>query len=204
MASSALLLLVGLLYALLFGGLSLMRREGLSARFAVETVIITVAFAALVALTSLQINLILFLVLLYVATMRVRLLVDLGNLLAQRESHSLAASVYRLALRLWPDDASRLIVQINQGVLSLQSGNLDEAIAIFKRVLSEAKGGYLGLKHECGCRYNLGVAYQRKELHAQAAAEFNAVLDIWPTSEYARRAEAALQRRRRKSTTADK
>jgi tetratricopeptide (TPR) repeat protein len=202
-ASSALLLLVGLLYVLLFGGLSLARREGLSTRFAVEAVAITVALVALAALTGFQINLILFLALLYVATMRVRLLVDLGNLLAQRGDRDLAARVYRLALRLWPDDAGRLIVQINQGVLNLQRGNLDEAIATFNRVLSEAKGGYLGLKHECGCRYNLGVAYERKGLHAQATAEFNAVLNIWPASEYAHRAEAALQRRRRKSTVTD-
>jgi outer membrane protein assembly factor BamD (BamD/ComL family) len=44
------------------------------------------------------------------------------------------------------------------------------------------------------------VAYRRKGLDAQATAEFNAVLDTWPVSEYARRAKAALEQGRHKST----
>jgi len=191
------LLIVGLLYIVVFGGLSLLRREGLSFRFAVEAAILIAIITGLALLTLWQMNPILFLVLLYLVTMRVRLLVDIGNLLARRGNHRAAAATYRLARRLWPDDAGRLIVAINQGVLSSQTGRLDDAIATLKQVLAEAAGGYLGVKHECGCHYNLAVAYERKGLDAQAAIEFNAVLDTWPDSEYARRAEAALARRRK-------
>jgi outer membrane protein assembly factor BamD (BamD/ComL family) len=49
------------------------------------------------------------------------------------------------------------------------------------------------------------VAYRRKKMDAQATLEFNAVLDTWPVSEYARRAQAALDRGRHKDkpTTTD-
>jgi tetratricopeptide (TPR) repeat protein len=194
-------LLVGLSYVLLFGGLSLLRREGLSVQFAVEAVIFTLVVAGLSALTGAAVSPILFLLLLYLLTMRVRLLVDLGNLLARRGNFAPAASVYRLAARLWPDDAARLLVQINQGVLDLQTGRLDEAVAAFKAVLAEAKGGYLGVKHECASHYNLAVAYQRQGQDAQAVLEFNAVLETWPASEYARYAAIALERRQKGMTS---
>lgn len=201
MPSSVMLPIIGLLYIVVFGGLSLLRREGLSFRFAVEAVILTVMVTLLALLNLWQMNPILFLILLYLVTMRVRLLVDIGNLLARRGSHRAAATIYRLARRLWPDDAGRLIVTINQGVLSLQTGHPDDAITTFKQVLAEAAGGYLSAKHESGCHYNLAVAYQRSGLDAQAALEFNAVLDTWPDTEYARRAEAALARRRKGVTS---
>ena len=82
------------------------------------------------------------------------------------------ARFYHLAERLWPDDASRLIVRMNQGVLALQRGQQDEAIATFRLVLAEAPGGYLGAKHESACHYNLAVAYQKKGLDAHATLEF--------------------------------
>ncbi|PKO23103.1 MAG: hypothetical protein CVU38_05905 [Chloroflexi bacterium HGW-Chloroflexi-1] len=201
MTPTVVLLIVGLLYIVVFGGLSLLRREDLSFRFAVEAGILTLVVTLLALATPWQIHPVLFLIVLYLVTLRVRLLVDIGNLLARRGNHRAAAATYRLARRLWPDDAGRLIVQINQGVLGLQAGRLDEAIAALKGVLAAAKGGYLGIRHECGCHYNLAVAYQRKGLDAPAALEFNAVLDTWPASEYAQRAEAALARREKTITS---
>ncbi len=195
MSPSLLLLLTGLLYVLFFGALSLLRREGLSARFAVEAVAITLLAAGLSYTGGFDPHPVMFLVVLYLLTLRVRLLVDLGNAMARRGNRDAAARVYRLALRLWPDEASRLSVEVNQGVLSLQNGLLDEAIAIFERVLG-ARNGFLGVKNECGCHYNLGVAYSRKGLAGQAVREFNAVLDTWPASEYARHARLALERRK--------
>jgi hypothetical protein len=59
-----------------------------------------------------------FLLVVYLLTMRVRLIVDVGNLSAQRGSFSQADRLYALALRLWPDSAGRLVVQVNQGVSS--------------------------------------------------------------------------------------
>lgn len=203
MTPPLILLLLGLLYILLFGGLALLRREGLPTRLAIEGVVFTVAIAGLAALTGFPISPILFLALLYLLTTRVRLLVDLGNLLARRGNHTAAESAYRWALRLWPDETGRLAVRLNQGVLDIHRGRLDEAVAAFRQVLAQAGSGYLGVKQECGCHYNLGVAYQKQGLDAQAALEFNAVLETWPASEYSRYASIALERRRRKIVTSE-
>jgi tetratricopeptide (TPR) repeat protein len=197
MAQPLLLLLVGFCYVLVFGGLSWLRREGFSLRFAVEGVVITLIVAGLAAFTPFQMNPVILILLLYVLTMRVRLLVDLGNYLARRGQRARAYSVYELAWRLWPDAAGCLILEINRGVLSLQEGELDQAIAMLQGVLAQAGSGFLGAKHECATHYNLAVAYERKGLDAQAAVEFSAALDTWPASEYGRRAAAALERRRK-------
>ncbi len=66
---------------------------------------------------------------------------------------------------------------------------------MFEGVLQECGKGHLGLKYEAACHYNLGVTYRRKQSEARATAEFNKVLEVWPVSEYARRAQAALQKR---------
>jgi len=198
MSLPMLLLLEGLLFIVCFGGLSLLRREGLSIQFAVEALVITAIATGLTALAWFAVTPVLLLVIIYLVTMRVRLLVDLGTLLAQRGQFAQADRLYALALRLWPDHSSRLIVQVNQGVARLQQNALDEAIAIFKDVLQKAGQGYLGVKYESAAHYNLGVAYRRKKMEAQAIAEFNAVLDTWPASVYARRAAMALEQGRHK------
>ena len=192
MSMPTLLLMVGLLYTLLIGLLAFLRREGLSAQFAIESIVITVIFSVLAAWTSIVIHPVLFLVILYLVTMRVRLLVDLGNSFARRSNFASAEKIYAFISRLWPDSAGRLIVEINQGTLSLQKGHTDEAIRVFKDILEKADQDHLGLKYEAAAHYNLGRAYRRKDLEAQAIAEFNAVLDTWPASEYARRASSIL------------
>ena len=206
MSLPLLLLLEGLLYVVFFGALSLFRREGLSIPFAIEATVITAAAAGLTAFTPLTVNPIVMLVIVYLVTMRVRLLVDVGTLLAQRGQFAQAERFLAFALRLWPDPSGRLIVQVNQGVARLQQNALDEAIAILKAVLEQGRQGYLGVKYESAAHYNLGVAYRRKRMDAQATAEFNAVLDIWPASVYARSAALALQQERHKDkpSTQDK
>jgi TolA-binding protein len=81
----------------------------------------------------------------------------------------------------------------------LQQGSLDEAIAQFQHVLEKSDKSYLGVKYEAAAHYNLGVAFLRKRMDAQATVEFNAVLDTWPASEFARRAASALEQNRRKN-----
>ena len=198
MSLPLLLLLEGLLYVVFFGALSLFRREGLSVPFAIEATVITAAAAGLTAFTPLTVNPIVMLVIVYLVTMRVRLLVDLGTLFAQRGQFEQAGRIFQLALRLRPDHPGRLIVEVNQGAACLQRNALDEAITILKGVLEKANLGYLGVKYESAAHYNLGVAYRRKNMEAQAVTEFNAVLDTWPASVYARRAEIALAQRRHK------
>jgi len=192
------LLLEGLLFIVVFGALSLFRREGLSVQFAIEATVITLVAVALAAFTPFAPNPILLLIIIYLVTMRVRLLVDLGTFLAQRGQFAQADRIYSLALHLWPDHAGRLIVQVNQGTTCLQRNALDQAISIFKSILEKAGQGYLGVKYESAAHYNLGVAYRRKNMEAQALTEFNAVLDTWPASVYARRAEIALAQKRHK------
>jgi tetratricopeptide (TPR) repeat protein len=196
---SIILLLVGFSYIILFGAVSLLRREGLSRRFAFEALIITLLVSGLTTLTGIQPHPVLFLILLYLLTMRVRLLVDLGNIFARRGQFEFADKLYNLAASLWPDATNSLILRVNQGTSLLQQKKLDEAIAIFNEVLEQAAQGYLGVKYEAAAHYNLGVAYLRKNMDARASIAFNAVIDTWPASEYARRAEVALEKHRRKN-----
>lgn len=199
MSNVVMLLLVGCAYVVLVGGLSLLRREGLSLRLAVESALIILLAMGLVAVTGLVIHPVLFLLFLYVVTMRVRILVDLGSALARNKRFALAEGFFNLASRLQPDPTGKLIIRVNTGTLLLQQGNLDEAIGVFKSVLEHSTRDYLGVKYEAAAHYNLGVAYLRKKLEAQATVEFNAVLEAWPASEFARRAASALEQHRRKN-----
>ena len=70
-----LLLLEGFSFIVLFGVVSLLKREGLSRRFAIEGGIFTLVVSGLTALTGFQTHPVLFLILIYLFTMRVRFLV---------------------------------------------------------------------------------------------------------------------------------
>lgn len=190
-----LILLIGLIYVVVFGGLSILRREGLSNRFAIEAVVVTLLFAGLAFLFPQSINPIVFLIVLYLVTMRVRLLVDLAIFFARRRRFSMADRLYTLAGNLWPDSTGKMIVAINKGVMEISRNNLDKAILIIRNVLAVKENGHLGIKHEAAAHYNLGVAYLKKEMKNQADMEFRTVLEIWPASVYARRAEAALNKK---------
>ena len=199
MSLPIILLLEGFSFVVLFGAVSLLKREGLSRRFAVEGGIFTVAVSGLTAVTGLQTHPVLFLVLIYLLTMRVRVLVDLGNVFAKRGQFELADKLYHFADKLWPDETNHLILKVNQGTSLLQQKNIEEAIAMFTEILEQAEHGYLGVKYEAATHYNLGVAYLRKNMDAKASIAFNEVIDIWPASMYARRAEIALEKHRRKN-----
>lgn len=192
--------LIGLLYILMFGGMSLLRREGLSARFAIEAVCITAIAVILVVLTPIQIHPVLFLLLLYVITLRVRLLVDLANFFARRGSYVQAERIYNLASHLWPDLTSRLIVMVNQAILRLQENKIDESIPLFTEVLDQANHSSLGVKYEAAAHFNLGVAYLRQNNNSKATIEFNSTIDTWPASPYAQRAQQALERQRHRES----
>ncbi len=197
MSAPVLILFVGVAYVVVFGGISLLRREGLSLRFAIEALLITGLVSGYCAMTGTSVHPVLFLLVLYLLTMRVRLLVDLGTWFARSGRFSTAESVFRLAARLWPDQASALIVLVNRGTALLQAGRLDEAVGMLKSVLEKSEQGYLGVKYEAAAHYNLGVAYLRGQQEANAIIEFNAVLDTWPGSKYANHAAAALEKHSR-------
>jgi tetratricopeptide (TPR) repeat protein len=193
-----LLLLIACLYVLVFGGLSYLRREGLSIQFALEVAGLTAILVGGSRLLGTPINPFLFLILLYVITMRSRLVVDLANTLARRENYNLAFRLYNLGLAWWPDDASRLIVLTNKGAAQLRSGQVEVAITTFKNILEAGKQPHLGLKYEAACHYNLGYAYELKGEDAQSVAQYNKAMDVAPGTAYGQAAEAALKRRKKK------
>lgn len=189
------ILLLGFLFTLLFGLLSWLRREPLSPRLAIESILITLIATAVVVLSGLEVNPVFFLVGLYLITMRVRLIADLGTILAAQRQFSPAGRCFDLALHLWPDQAGRQIVQLNRGVLELQTRNIDEAISTLTQVLDHKEA--LGMKNEAAAHYNLAMAYLKKSLDARAIAELRQAIDASPASEYGRRAEAYIKSRQK-------
>lgn len=193
MHPSLLILLVGLLYVLGFGALSFMRRQGLSTRFAVEGLILTGIGAAL-TYVSVPVNPVLFLVILYLVTMRVRLLVDLGNWFTSRKQHDRALALFRLALRLRPDAVSRQIVLINRGVTQLRMQEPEAACLTLEQVLADERLRP-GARYLAAGYYNLGLAYRRTGREAEAIRRFNEAIDALPNSIYAHAARQALKKR---------
>jgi tetratricopeptide (TPR) repeat protein len=198
-----LLLLIACLFILGFGGLSLLRREGLSVQFALESVGLTVLLVGLSWLLRIQFNtllFVLFFVLLYLVTMRSRYTVDLANLLVGRGLHNVAFLLYRLSLAWWPDDAARLIALTDRGAAELRTGQIETAIQTLQAVLDIKERPRLGLKYEAACRCNLGWAYEQQGETAKAVQQYNEVLELLPGSRYGKAAQAALKRVKEKQT----
>ena len=190
---SLLILLVGLLFTLAFGGLSLLRRQGLSMRFAAEGLFVTLVGAALVYL-AVPLHPLLFVVILYLVTVRVRLLVDLGNWFTARGRPERALDVYRFALRLWPDAISRQIVEINRGVAQLKLGRPEDAYRTLQEALARERAR-TGAQHIAAGYYNLGLACRRTDRDAEAIRRFNEAIEAQPYSIYARAAQRELAER---------
>lgn len=193
MHPSLLLVLVGVLYILGFGALSVVRRQGLSDRFIFEGLIITAAGAA-IAVTPIPLHPVVFLLFLYLITMRVRLLVDLANLLTSRQRCEQALSLFRLALRLWPDPVSRQIVLINRGVTQLRMQEPEAAYITLKDALASEQVRQ-GAKYLAAGYYNLGLASRRAGKEAEAIRHFNEAIDTLPSSIYAHGARQALKKK---------
>ncbi len=192
--------LIGIAYMVVFSVLSITRREGLSLRFVGESALVTAMAMLLILVAAIQIHPVIFLLLLYLITMRVRMLVDLANAFAGRSSYPQAEKLYGLASAMWPDQANALVIKVNRAIMLLHKNQLDDSIALFTDILSQVNTGYLGVKYLAAAHYNLGVAYLRKENLARAADEFKAVLDCWPDSVYAQRAQNALERQSNKNS----
>jgi tetratricopeptide (TPR) repeat protein len=191
------ILIIGLMYVILFGGLSIIRREGLSLQFAYETLGVIALIEIFALATGTNIHPVFYLILLYLVTMRVRLLVDLAIMLSNRGRQRDAINVLQFSMRLYPDRSTRFVVLVNMGIVQLRRKNPEHARAIFDQVLEESKEGGLGIKYEAACRYNLGLALQRLGKDVLAVREFNEAMVILPTSIYSKAAEKALEKHRR-------
>jgi tetratricopeptide (TPR) repeat protein len=190
-------LLVGVLFILGFGALSFVRRQGLSTRFLVEGLGITIVGVAL-TLASVPLHPALFLAVIYLITMRVRLLVDLGNWFTGRQRYDRAFGLFRLALRLWPDGVSRQIVLINRGVTQLRMQEPEAAYITLKEALANEETRQ-GAKYLAAGHYNLGLACRRSGREAEAIRHFNQAIDTLPHSIYAHGARQALKEKQPKT-----
>jgi tetratricopeptide (TPR) repeat protein len=189
--------ILGIFFILVFGAMALLRREGLSTQFALEALGITAFIAGGSWLLNIPVNPVIFLVIIYLLTMRVRLLVDIANLLSNRGRQRDAMKVLQFALRLYPDHSSRLVTLVNMGIVQLRRKNPESARELFEMVLNGSEQGNLGVKYEAACRYNLGIALQQLGHEAQAAHQFNEVTIVYPNSIYSKAADMALEKRRR-------
>ncbi len=190
-------IMVGLLFIVVFGSLSLLRREGLSLQFALEVLGITALIEIITLLVGTAINPIFFLLFIYLISMRSRLLVDLANLLSARGRQRDAVKSLQLALRLFPDRNTRLVVLVNMGIIQLRRKNPKSAQSLLESVLEESADGGLSMKSESACYYNLGLALQRQGKDAEAVHQFNKAIDAFPTSIYGKAAQRALEQRKR-------
>jgi len=197
MNSHLIIALVGLCYIVVFGGLSFIRREGLSVQFALEVLGITTLVEAGALLTRTTVNPVLFLAVTYLLSMRGRLVVDLANLLSGRGRQRNAISLLQFALRLFPDQSTRLVILVNMGIVQLRRQNPASAQTLLESVLDEEAKGKLGIKYEAACHYNLGLALMRQGKNARAVHQFNETISVFPSSIYGRAADKALEQHRR-------
>jgi tetratricopeptide (TPR) repeat protein len=192
-----LILIVGLSYTVVYGGMALLRREGVTMQFILETVVLTGLVTGGGYLANSPANPILFLIFLYIITSRARLLVDLANLLSNRGRQRDAITTLQVALRLYPDKPTRFIVLVNMGIVQLRRENPESARMLFETVIEESEDGGLGLRHKAACYYNLGLAFQRMGKENQSVRYFKQATEVFPGSPYGRAAEQALEERRR-------
>ncbi|HIQ00715.1 MAG TPA: tetratricopeptide repeat protein [Anaerolineales bacterium] len=192
MAQELLLLLVGLAYALIFRLLAWVRREGFSAQFILEAVLLTLVAAGLSFLAGIRLDPILFVLLVYLVTMRARLLVDVANLVARSGRFGPAERFYGLAWRLGPDAVGRQVIATNQGAALILEGRVAEAIPLLEGVL---EAPHLPPKYAAAAHYNLGVAYRSQGETRKSKEHLHAAIEALPGSIYARRAQALLRKR---------
>lgn len=189
-------LLIGCIYIIAFGALSFLRREGLSLQFALEGIVVIAVLVGGSYLAGRPISPILLLIVLYLITMRSRLLVDVANVLARRGNAEGAGQLYRLALAVWPDRSARLTVLANRGAAELHSRQVDAAVQTMEEVLADHNLPRLGMRYEAMTRYNLGMAYQLQGEDARATDQLNRAIEVMPGSAAAQAARAALKRRK--------
>ncbi|MEM3793642.1 MAG: tetratricopeptide repeat protein [Candidatus Bathyarchaeia archaeon] len=186
------ILVTGLVFILAFGGLGYIRGHGLSAQLALEGLLVTALFTFLVWATNISFHPIAFLIILYLISMRARILLDAGNFFLNAGHIPTAISLYKLALKIWPDSTSRCIAWINIGVAKIRSGALQEAIAILEELLEKHKES-LGFRNEAACLFNLGLAYRRAGQKDKAVHCLREAADLFPDSLYGRRARELLK-----------
>ena len=200
MTPHLIILTVGIFFTLIFGAMSLLRREGLSTQFAVESMVITALVIGIAWMLNTVVDPLPFLIFIYLVTMRGRLLVDLANFLSSRGRQRDAIRLLQWALKLLPDRSTWMVIKVNMGIVQLRRKNLSSAQSLFEEVLHAMDdGGGLGIKYEAACRYNLGQALMQQGKESEAVRQFNEAMVVFPNSIYSKAAERALEKRRSRS-----
>ncbi|GAB4470822.1 MAG: hypothetical protein Kow0088_04040 [Anaerolineales bacterium] len=190
-------LIVCFSYIVFFGLITKLRRETLSLQFALEALTFTLILVGVVWTTRFSLHPAINLFLLYLVTMRVRLLTEVGTFFARRNQFQQATKIYAIAQRAFPDPSSLVLLRLNQATALIKQANISDAIAVLEDLLKGEKAGYLGTKYETAAHYNLGVAYLKADKRALATIELNKAIEAMPLSEYAVRAEKILGEQRR-------
>ena len=197
-----LVLLVALLFVALFGGLSLVRKEPLSIRFAAECLGLTAIAYIIYGATRYLVSPVLFLLILYVVTMRAQILIDLGTVLARRGNCALAERLYEAAQGAGAGGSVKYVAKINIGSCLVKEKRLDEAVQLLRGIADEAEKGQVAPKYEAACRYNLGLALLRSGRSAEGVRQLNLVEELLPASIYGVGARAELKRYRQTASAA--
>jgi tetratricopeptide (TPR) repeat protein len=192
------IIILGFSYALLFGFLGYLKREGISIQFISEAVAITLVIAGIGYATGSEVNPLLFLAFVYLITMRARLLTDVANFLSNRGRQRDAIAVLQVAMRLFPDRQTRLIILTNMGIVQILRKNPESAESILRSVLEESKEGGLGIRYRAACEYNLGIALRALGQDSKSVKHFREAVEIYPGSAYGKAAERALEERRKR------
>jgi tetratricopeptide (TPR) repeat protein len=194
-----LILIVGISYIVIFGVTAILKQEGISTQFMLEALTLTLLMAGGGYKTDSAVNPILFVFGLYLLTMRSRLLVDLAGLFSSRGRQRDAIRLLQVALGVWPDKPSRLIVLVNMGIIQLRRENPESAQSLLEMALEEGKHGGLGRRHEAAAHYNLGVIMRRQDKHPKAVKHFREAIKALPNSHFSKAAEEALEKQRKSS-----
>lgn len=185
-------LIVCFSYIVFFGLLTKLRRETLSLQFALEALTFTLILVVVISTTRFSLHPAINLFLLYLVTMRVRLLTEVGTFFARRNQFQQATRIYAFAMRAFPDPSSLVLLRLNQATALIKQNKVGDAIAVLEGLLKEEQAGYLGAKHEAAAHYNLGIAYLKADKRALATIELNKAIEAMPLSVYAVRAEKLL------------
>lgn len=198
-----LVLLVGLLFVIFFGGLAMVRKEPMPLRFVFECLGLTTLAYLIYWATSYLVSPVVFLLILYIVTMRAQILTDVGTFLARRGNFGMAERFYSIAQRVGMGDSAKCVAQINIGTCYLKQGRFKESLEVLRAVAELADKGLMGPKHEAACRYNLGLALMRSGHTAEAVHQLSEVEELLPASMYGVGARAELKRYRKAATSAD-
>jgi len=182
---------LGLGYVAVFGLMFWVRREGFQVKFTIEGLVLTL-IGTVLAFYGL-IGPILFLVVLYLVTMRTRVLADAGNYLSNNGHFREALLMFDLGEKTWPDAMGKFMLAIDKGVALFRMGAVKKAIETLEAAL-EQTSVEVPAKHVAACHYNLAIAYQRAGKTEASRQHFLKVLDIDPDSIYAIGARTGLKK----------